>query len=355
MRQTLAVWDEDSYSGTIYYDGVQVSGGLGSNASVTYSTNVGLTLFAAPDGSDGLQNAVFEGFVLINQTAANRVTAAQWLMSQSSLASPLANYAAGDGFVYKPELLAAYPAYANSFGDYTFSDAEGITFAPQQGGYYGPSGPSLGIANNVNNGGTQYRFVDQQGDSDIVFNQSERAEMASTTARITPGQYASYFVQFKWESYTSQNGDWCYQNQIHYDNGSGNPSTPDIFAISCKNGQLQVIYQNGSTTTNCGSPITLTQGVAYALEVEIKYAVSGSDGLDVWIGTNGTSLTHQCTASGALNPTDTGAYLKLGVYRGYPYSNNGTLVLDEMNEQWSNTANAFSAYRTTQPALPTHP
>jgi hypothetical protein len=46
--------------------------------------------------------------------------------------------------------------------------------------------------------------------------------------------------------------------------------------------------------------------------------------------------------------------LKAGVYRGYPWSNNGTVIERVMNPQFSTTQNAYSPYITTQPALPTH-
>jgi hypothetical protein len=355
MRATLAVWDWDTYSATLFYDGVQATNSE-SNTNVRYPTKVGLTLFGSPDKSDEVQNAVFEEMVLFDkiEVASSRQTMATWLKDQFSLASLLGDYTTADGFTLKSELLTPYPSHADAYGNRGVKDANGIAWNPQSGGYRGSNGPSLGYATNINNGATMWRSVVEPGDSDVTITGAERAEVSAANAAIKPGQKASVGFQFQFESGAQkQTGDWCTIGQFHYDNNDNN-NIPDITNITCNSGVLTI----DASGKACGSPVTLTPGKTYAVEEEITWSSSHTaDSLKFFLGANGANLTLQCDMSGRLFATDTGAYLKAGIYRGYPWSNAGALVLRTMNTCFSNTANACAKFQSaaTQPALPKHP
>jgi hypothetical protein len=353
MRDSWGVYDYDTFGGGVSYNAVNL-GARSPHGNITYSTNVGMTLFSNANGTENAGNACFETMVLFPATQTSRGTMAQFLMTQSNLSFPFAP-ATSDGFtmtgVYQPN---NFQGNATAYGAPNFGpDAFGLTWVSQTGGY---TWPAAAFANNINNTATMWRFIIEQGDSDINITSNERTEI-NATAHFAPGNSVSIFTQVEFEQAPVQTntGGWCDVQQIHYDNNSGN-NAPDFFTIHCLNGQLQIQYNNSGGTTNCGSPLTLTAGTIYAFQIEITYSVSHTaDALDVWYGTNGTSLTHGCTASGALFATDTGGYPKQGIYRGDPYSQPGTLIVRTMNYNYSAVANAFSSYRTTQPALPTHP
>ena len=103
-------------------------------------------------------------------------------------------------------------------------------------------------------------------------------------------------------------------------------------------------------------PLTPTAGTTYAVEIEGYWSADHtSDTLTIHTGANGAALAQICNVGpSALWDNDTGAYLKAGIYRGYPWANSGTLIERVMNLQLSTTQNAFSSYVSTQPALPTH-
>ena len=127
------------------------------------------------------------------------------------------------------------------------------------------------------------------------------------------------------------------------------------------NGQIQFITQKlvGSDVveTNCGSPIPIVEGTTYAVEIEGYWSTNQtSDTLTINAGTNGATLPVVCSvAPSALWDYDAGGvYLKAGLYRGWPWGNNGTVIERVMNAQLSTTQNAYSSFIQTQPALPTH-
>ena len=358
MDGQWAVYDYDTNTTHLDYDGVSIGSITGTAANVTYSTNTGMTLFADTNGGENTSNACFETMVLFPATESSRVAMAQDLMSQDNISFPFAT-TTSDGFTMTGEYYPSYNSASNSvFGSESFTDAHGMTWYPQSGGY---TWPSLAYANNINNGATMYRFIVEQGDSDMNITAAERSEMAETTAYATPGNSFSFFYQFDFEQLPTQNGDWCATGQIHYNNVTSGADAPDIVTISCLGGEIQFVTQktvSGSTvTTDCGSPITLTPGTTYAV-VGTGFWSSNhtSDTLTINAGVNGSSLPLICNVGpAALWDNDTGAYLKAGIYRGYPWNNAGTAILRVMNPQFTATSNAFSSYITSQPALPTHP
>ena len=359
MRGQWGVYDFDTYTTQLNYNGVNLGTMTGSSANITYSTNVGMTLFADTAGAEQTSNACFETMVLFPATEASRVAMANSLMTQAGISFPFAP-TTSDGFtmtgIYNPSYTHANTTV---YGAYSVGpDALGFTWNLQSGGY---TWPSLAYANNVNNTATLYRFIDEQGDSDVNITQAERTEISMSGVTVAPGQSFSEFYQFKFEQLSSQGGDWCYTGQTHYNNVTAGASSPDIVAIDCKSGQLQFVTQKtvggNPQTTNCGSPLTLTVGTTYAVVITGFWSSSHSaDTLTINAGTNGGSLGTVCSlGASALWDNDTGAYLKAGIYRGYPWSNAGTAILRVMNPQFSATANAYASYITSQPALPTHP
>lgn len=354
MRDTWQVMDYDTFTQNLNYDGVNLGAGSGSATNIAYSTNVGLTMFANASGSQNLSNTCFETMALFPATEASRVSMAQFLMAQDAISFPFAQ-PTSDGFAmtgaYQPNNTKAN---ATVYGQANYGpDIYGLTWHPQSGGY---TWPSIAFANNINNSATMWRFILEQGDSDINITGAERSEVDASATATAPGQSFSIFQQINFEQLATQNGDWCFTMQLHYNNVSSNSSA--LFTLSCKGGNLQTLTtKNNNTSTPCGSTTTLTPGTVYAVVVSGFWSTNHtSDTLDVSLGTNGGSLTHVCSTSGALWDNDTGAYSKQGIYRGFGWANAGTAILRVMNAQFNpTTASAYSSYITTQPALPTHP
>lgn len=356
MRGQFGVYDYDTFSGGINYNAVNL-GSLGGG-NITYSTNVGMTLFADANGSEQTSQSCFETMVLFPATETQRVTMAQFLMTQDAISFPFAP-TTPDGFtwtgIYQPETSVATTVYgAATVGP----DALGYTWIPQSPGY---TWPSVEYATNINNSKTMWRYTVQQGDADINLTNAERAEIFNSSLTVAPGQHASIFFQFEFESLPNEQGSWCYFGQVHMDNAA---TVPDLVVAACKGNQAQFVLQccqAGSTpaSQNCGSPFTITTGVVYAVEIEINWSAGGTtDTATVNAGPNGSSLPQLCSVGPSaiwLTGGARSAYLKGGVYRGFPWENAGTIIHRTYNMQFSNTANAFAGLITTQPALPTHP
>jgi hypothetical protein len=359
MRGQWAVYDYDTNTTQLDYDAVSLGNLTGSTANVTYSTNVGMTLFSDTNGNEGTSNSCFETMVLFPNTESSRVAMAQSLMTQASISFPFAA-TTSDGFAMTGLYQPSYTPAPNSvYGAYSVGpDAHGMTWNEQSGGY---TWPSLAYANNINNSTTMWRFIDEQGDSDINITDAERTEIAESNVTASPGNSFSFFYQFDFEQLPNETGDWCYSGQIHYNNVTAGADAPDIVNFSCKGDQAQFQTQKTSggnpVTTNCGSAFTITPGTTYAV-VGTGFWSSNhtSDTLTIDAGPNGGTLSQICSVGPtSLWDNDTGAYMKAGIYRGYPWSNAGTIIERVMNLQMTATANAFSSYITSQPALPTHP
>lgn len=357
MRGQWGVYDYDTPTAKLSYNGVDLGNTGVTGGNITYSTNVGMTLFSNANGTENASNNCFETMVLFPSTQSSRVVMAQFLMSQDGISFPFAP-ATSDGFtmtgIYQPlDSFATSSVYGQGQTQYG-PDAWGMTWIAENGGY---TWPSVARANNINNSTTMWRFIVHQGDSDMNINLSERSELDLTTTSVVPGQDWSQFYQVQFDALPTQNGDWCFGGQIHYNDVS--TTAPDLLTWSCKGGQFQFITQKGSgpTNTNCGTAQTLTVGTTYAVIVTGHWSTNHtSDTLTINFGPNSvTPIPQLCNVSGALWDNDTGAHMKMGLYRGFPWANAGTAIVRYMNGQWSNTANAYSSYITTPPALPTHP
>ncbi len=356
MRGAWAVYDFDTYTWNLSYDGISLGNAGESSGLITYPTNTGMTLFSDTNGAENTSNTCFETMVLFPNTESSRVAMAQNLMSQDNISAPSAP-TTSDGFTMTGEYLPSYGISAAGLGSESFTDAHGMTWYPQSGGY---TWPSLAYANNITNGATMYRFIDEPGDSDTNITGAERTEIAEGNAVVTPGSSFSFFYQFEFEQLPVQNGDWCAIGQIHYNDALSGANAPDLVALSCKGGVLQF----GTNHTSGGNAVDVNVGSAYTLTPGETYAVVGtgywsanhtSDTLQIWFGQNGTTLNQVANIGpSAIWDNDTGAYLKAGIYRGYPWSNAGTAILRVMNPQMTTTANTFSSYITAQPPLPSH-
>ncbi len=356
MRSVWGLWDFDTYTSETWFDGTQVTG-AGANTSITYSTNVPLILFKAPDSSQYTQNNVFGMMVLVNQTYSGRAAAASWLMAQYGITAPSTNVTTSDGFAWTPYYAPNDASYTNIYGvGTTAADVNGLTWAFTDGGYLWPS---VSVANNINNSTTMWRFIVESGDGDMNITGAERAELAAANASVSPGQYWSEYhvVNFaQFPSEISGNGNWCFENQLHESNADTN--APSIVAIDCTRGELQVDVFPGNVQTNCGSPQTIAAGTNYAIEIDGFWSsAGGSDTLLVYFGVAGSNLTQICNTSGTLFDHDISAYPKQGIYRGDHLQNQNTIELRSMNFKFSNTQNAYASLRTgaNQPPLPAHP
>ncbi len=383
MRGQWGVYDYDTFTNNLSYNAVALgnngstcSGGCTqpANANITYTTSVGMTLFTDPSHNAGEQtsNACFETMALFPATQTQRVAMAQTLMAQDTITN--AAFSApttSDGFtmsgIYQTWREWGTTGSNSLFGNAVYGpDTYGMTWANQSGGY---SWPGVAMATNINNGTTMWRFITKTGESDTTITLQERDEVCAFPScqtsglngngAIAPGSHASIAFQFEFEAIPDQSADWCYAAQVH----TQNIAVPDLATIDCTNNQLRVwvnCCDSGSSPAAqpCGAAITLTPGTVYAVEWEIFWS-GGSHNTDTFVShmsANGSPLTQNCSLGpAALFSTDTGAFAKMGTYRGFPNSNQGTVIQRVMNYQWSNTANAFAGFITTQTALPTHP
>lgn len=355
MRGQWGVYDFDTFTGHLAYNGTDL-GTQVSSANVTYSTNVGLTLFSNANGTENASNNCFETMVLFPATEASRVSMAQFLMAQDSITFPFAP-ATSDGFTMTGAYVAGdTSAGATVYGQNTYGpDVLGMSRITEAGGYIYPS---LAFANNINNSTTMWRHILHQGDTDVWPDANERSEV-DISSTIASGGHASMFYQFEFEAIPTQSGDWCYSGQVHYAAGV---IPPDLITFSCLNNQIQFILQCCDVSAspgqqNCGTATTITVGQVYAVEIELSWSSGGTtDTAVVHFGPNGSPLPQTCSVSGSIwNSSGTRtANMKHGVYRGFPNRNAGTIIQRVINAQFSNTANAFSGFIATQPALPTH-
>jgi Divergent InlB B-repeat domain/Alpha-L-arabinofuranosidase B, catalytic len=354
QRNLWGIWDFDTYTLSVYVNGVKIGQQSNTNANVTYSTAVGLTIGSDASGSEVSINQSFRQMVLFPATESARVAMAQEEMGRWNVSTLPTSSTTADGFTWTPE-------YIPGFSHYDGPDVYGMTWWHEFGGY---SWPSVELASNINNSTTMARFTVEVGDSDTIVTGAERSERggglgSNATKTFVPGGNFSIFYQFEIEQMATQNGSWCYTMQNHYGNGG---LAPDLIAISCSGGKLQFVTQHGSgpTTVNQGSAQTLTVGTTYAVVINAHWATtsaSNADTLQIWFGPNGSALTEIVNVGPTMlwDTVAAGGYVKQGIYRGYPNQNAGTDILRVMNHQLSLTANAYSAYITSQPQLPTHP
>ena len=366
MLGRWAVWDWDSYTQTLDYDGTPVTPAA-DGASVAYSTNVGLTLFSDASGAENAVNQCFQQMALINQTAANRTAVDAWLDAQFGI-TPMARVVAGlrtpDGFALHGEFLPPYPpaGYASAFGDHTVTDVNGVSWQPQTGAYLHPEGPSEAYATNVAQGRcspptcpTLWQFVVNGGDSDINITQHPRSEANGPT--YGPGTHVSLFYEFKivqMPDMTSQGGEWCSINQFYYGGGI------DCLDRAKRAGRPTIRAQLGAP---CGDTIAVSLGTVYASEWEVYYNPSGVSTAQIYLGPAGSPLPQQCNLSGNLfSRSPKSVTMKIGLYTGdVPWrifaGKPGPMdsVVQVANWFVSTTPGTFSGYVASQPAWPTHP
>lgn len=340
------VWDLLTNTGTLRHDTVPLTPGL-ATADVTYPTTDTFTV--GNDGAGEFYPGKWRMVVPYGNVRADRDSISNFLISAYAITLLPTSVTTPDGFTWQPQLVPTY--------NFSAADIWGISWNKQTGAYpwslYFPtnlSSPSIT---------TLTRFEVRPGDDATLqgIDGTERSEQATNTA-VVPGQDFAFAVQFMVEAGPTQTGSWADILQfLHYGTGEVNGS-PDLVYISILNNLIQFITTKDGGQTNQGSPIALVRGTWYAVVISAHTSTNHtSDTLDIWFGTNGSTLNHIVSigSSAIWNSNTWDAYVKNGIYRGFPHENSGTLAIQVANYQFSNTLNAFSAQVTTQKTLPSHP
>lgn len=343
-RNGVTLWDDNAINGTAAADVTYSGTGklyIGNNAAYTQC------------GAASVRAVVIYG-----TTRADNVAISSYLQTRFGTSENPTTYSTGDGWLWTPD-------YNSTFVTDSSDDVNGLRWTREHGAYRddGVRGPSMAFASNVSNGASYMRMAVGVNDNDTVVTGAERAEREGLIGGVTTiakGDDFERFAQFYIEAGSPQIGNWADIFQIHYAGGA----SPDICFLSVQGNQtpgngadlFQVATQRNGSETNRGSGVGYSRGVWYAARWKGFWSSGGSsDTLQVWLGANGGTLTQIVNVSGSLFSTDaTGAYIKQGIYRGFPTNNPGILAVRFANEQFSKTAGAFAAFVTSQPALPTH-
>lgn len=347
------IWDFTTEDGQLRMTGGKVvQAGFGSSTNVTYPSSQVLMLGNNRAYSDGGNGSMFRAVILYDGTTVSgfsggRNAVNSFLASSSShnlTNQPAFTYTDADGFTWD----ASFFVSGTTRG--TAVDANGLQWFNHHGGYPW----SYADCTNVNNGVVYTKSSVHPLDDDLVIQGNERAERASDNVTISSGQDLEVFSQFKIEAGPTPTGAWCETFQIHYNDG---PVRPDIFLLFLKNDKFVVFTGDNSTDTSYGPNTDITRDTWYAIRISLHWSTNHtSDTIKVWLGTNGGTLTKVVDSGPAaiFATLVDGAYLKQGVYRGDTSGNSGNYTIHYANYQASNTANAYSSFVTSQPALPTH-
>jgi hypothetical protein len=365
---TWGVYDWDTYTESLYYDGVLMNAPQ-TGTNVTYSSHVGSTLFSDAKGGENAVNQCFHQIALVDQVGSNRKTVDAWLEAQfgiTPISTIVAKQSTSDGFALRPEFLIPYPgdgsagSFAASLGDYSHTDVNGISWQPQNGGYLHSEGPSQAYATNVSQGGCSrpscpglWQFVVNGGDSDLGITQHPRSEINGPS--YNSGTHLSIFYEFKvlqMPNMTSQGSEWCIINQVYYGGG-----------IDCldRSNAGQPTLRAFTASGYCGSALRITPGnTVYAVEMEINFNGGSSTEKIYGPAPTGSTLPLNCNLSGAVVSTST-LTLKQGMYTGdvpwLPYqghANPKDSVVQVANYFVSTKAGEFLGDVNSQPAWPKH-
>jgi hypothetical protein len=336
------VWDLLSNTGTLRHDTTPLTPGFGTTA-ITYPADQPFLV-----GDDGSDTAPFLGrwraLVLYSSARSDRDGISNFLISDYAVIKLPTTTLDGGGFPYTPQYFPNYTARA---------DINKIAWWQEHGGY-----PWSIWYGNVANASTLARFEVHPLDHDVIVNGSERAENGGkwNGQEIVPGTDFDMFAQFLVEPGPMQAGDWCVTFQFHYGAGEVTGS-PDLVYVSLLRDTIRIVTGADGRQTPRNSPMPFSRNTWYAMRV-LAHASSdhASDTLQVWLGPNGGTLAQivDIGSSQIFNSNAWNAYLKRGIYRGFPGSNAGALAIRVANYQFSQTAGAFASYVTSQPALPTH-
>ena len=344
----FTVWDHATFDQTVNVDVSHalaanlVSAGLPSNGNVTYPT-AQVLMIGNNRGYNNSYRGRMRAVVLYGTTRADRQNISAYLRSTISLNFPSIPWTfAKDGFNWTANFLPTWN------GDPI--DTNGLIWWHEFGGY------DWSYAKAATSNNTELvRFEVRPGDDDTIVTGAERSErgayLGTYGSEINTGSDFEVFAQFKIESGAPQTGDWALTFQIHYDGGA----SPDIMFLSLLNETFQVWTQRNGSETAQSSAIPFSRNTWYAMRVSGHWSANGtSDTFKVWLGPNGGTLSQITNVSGALFSTDTtGAYVKQGLYRGYPNANAGNLAIQVANHKASLTSGAYASYVATQPNLPT--
>lgn len=334
-------WNLTTETGQVQVDASHVLNAASGSVNITYGASSDLVVGNSRDYTSSFIGSI-RMLVLYGTTRADKNSIGAFIESSSSQnTSPLLwTFVDGAGFNWTSNFLPPFTVDA--------TDGFGLTWVHQYGGYQWPSFASA----TTNNSTTYIQFTAKPGDSDVSVTAAERAERSATGLTLAAGNDAEIFSQFLIPAGPTCVSAWCLTFQVHNDDAS---SVADMVFLNLLSETYQIVTQrNGTGSTNRGSSVGITRDAWMAIRFKIHWSINGtSDTLDVWLGLNGSTLTQIVSVSGALFATDvTSAYFKQGLYTG---GTSNPISMQIANYQQSATAGAFSAFVTSQPALPTHP
>lgn len=341
------VWDILHNTSTIRHDANTLPASGTTSATITYSATNGLVLGNNASNNSPMKGK-WRGFVLYDSARADRNSISNFLVSDFSIVKLPTTVTDSLGYSYNPQY---FPGYSN-----TNTDIFNITWWQEDGGY--PWSLWFGNPSNAASA-TLVRFEVRPNDDDVIVNASERSEQGGlfNNTNIVPGNDFDITAQFYIEAGSVQTGAWADIFQAHYGVGEITGS-PDLFYIGILNEKFSIMTTgDGNQTQEYLSPSNFSRNQWYAVRfaghINSTRGV-GADTFQVWLGTNGSTLTQVVNRTGDIWNSTTGwqAYLKSGIYR-EPAGCCGNLAMLVANYRQSFTANAFSSFVTTQLALPT--
>ena len=338
------VWDNLSSTVTLRHDAVDIGC---STTSTNISYPATQTFYI---GNDGSNTDPFLGkwraLALYSSARADRDSISNFLVNDYAVTKLPTTTFDSDGFPYTPQYFPSFDAPVNIFN---------ISQQQHTGGYPW----SLWIGN-VANATTLNRYEVHPFDQNF-FDTNERAETSGVLngTVISPGSDLEMFAQILIEPgpvQSSAAGGWCDNFQFHYGDGE-QLGAPDMLFMSMLDEQFQWVTGRDTTSNAAGTPMSYTRGVWYAMRISTHISSNHtSDTLQIWMGPNGGTLTQIANigSSGIYNTNVWNAYLKQGIYRGFPGTYNNSFAVRIANYQVSTTLGAYSSFVTSQPALPTH-
>lgn len=339
---SLMIWDYTPHQQQLRGYGGHVLFNGGDNTNVTYTGSPTLVVGNNRAYTQGVSGHKIAAVILYSDASvSDRDAINDYLISAEAFGLDEIEwtYTDADGFVWTGNFDPSFSPDP--------TDEQNMNWSNEHGGYAWSRAKAT-----TNNSVAFYRMEVRVGDIDMIVTNANRSEAGggdNTLGDINVGDTCETFHQFYIEDGVVQDGDWCLGFQHHYNDGA----TPDLFYLDFFGEIFQMFTQRNGTGTARGSSVPLVRDVWWNCRAKYTWSVSGNaDTLEVWLGQQGTTLTKIVDVSGQLYSTDqTSAYCKMGVYGG---NINAPFAIKTSRYQFSKTANAYSSFVTTQPALPTH-
>jgi hypothetical protein len=318
-----------------------------ASANVTYSGTLKLMIGNNQAYNAGCTNEKWRCIVLYDDAivGANRNSISSYLAGAAAhdLTALPFTYTDADGFTWVAQVEIGY--------HFDTVDSNNMHWQREHGGYL----YSFQEATNVNNGKELVRAQVKPGDLDMIVTAAERAERFATIgagqAAWARGDRMSEFYQMKVAAGNTIDSSWLFSNQHH----TGASAEPNNICFEFQVTANSVQFESGrnSSQTQRGSAQAVTRGVWYAVVIHAFWSAAGNtDTLEIWFGPNGGALTKVVDISGQIFYTlQSSAIWKQGWYAG---DLNDTIAIQIANHVAVLTQDAYSAFVTTQPALPAH-